>query len=481
MNAFADKVRGASKGDLQATLDQAWKSYAESYPDKATGLLYKQIQDALGLGGTGGTGGGDTSYPSSYPSSGSTGYPSGGTGGGSTTGSYPSGGTNGSYASDIIGSLTGGGGSSKYEEQLSETISNLEKYYRDLYGSVKDGDYTKKPYYQTILEAYGLAGSDAADGAAASGAGANGGNLDSYAAANARRQELSYKNAAQSAALNAYNSDIKNMLDTLSGLGVNVNDLYGTWGGDRDSQRSSLAQIILGRLNADSEKYQVDKNSELQKFLGQLTADQSKYQTDIESELQKTLAKLGYSSQEKMNSDTLASNERIAAAQNRLNAYLAQIERLMNQDSNNAKQRLQETINEANRYISELETDAQKYGYDKNKEIQNAVNELNKYAIDNGYTVSGGKITAPKGTGTGTGSETELTDDEKAQLDVFINYGDNITDEQKAEYDKYVADLASKGKFVAAKTYIDSRYKVQAEHKSENPPEVSPKQAVLKD
>lgn len=364
VNSFASKVKNAAKsGDLQKTLDSVWANYAESYPNNATPLLYGEIQKALGLGAD--TGSGTNSVPGNTgASSGSTTYiPSTGTSGSTSPGTW--------NVNDLIASLGGSttvapaGDSSDYSKQISESIAKLEADYRNLLNSVQNGDYTKKSYYQTILDSYGLAGDDAASDAAASAAGANGGNLDSYAAANARRQELAYRNAAQNAALSAYNAEIENMLNTLSGLGVNVNDLYGTWGGELDSQRKTLADVILGQLNADTAKYQTDKESELQKFLGQLGYDSDIY---------------GYDTQKQMNTESLASQEKLATAQNALSTKLAEMERLMNQDTLASNEKVQSGINETNRLISEYESALNKLGLEMDADMKQKTLDYQKWA-----------------------------------------------------------------------------------------------------
>ena len=83
--------------------------------------------------------------------------------------------------------------------------------YADLYGQaakqmdyIRDMDMTKQPWYENLMAQYQLGGQSAAKGALASGAAGNSGNIDSYAAANANRQQLAYTTAGTQAALDAY-------------------------------------------------------------------------------------------------------------------------------------------------------------------------------------------------------------------------------------------------------------------------------------
>ena len=318
-------------------------------------------------------------------------------------------------ANDLIASLGGStsvapsGDSSDYSKQISESIAKLESDYRNLLNSVQNGDYTKKSYYQTILDSYGLAGDDAASDAAASAAGANGGNLDSYAAANARRQELAYRNAAQNAALSAYNAEIENMLNTLSGLGVTVNDLYGTWGGELDSQRKTLADVILGQLNADTAKYQTDKESELQKFLGQLGYDSDIY---------------GYDTQKQMNTESLAYQEKLASAQNALSAKLAEMERMMNKDTLASNEKVQAGINETNRLIAEYESALNKLGLEMDDAMKQKTLEYQKWATqyqtdaeERMFNANLNATTGDEGTNDGETEEPQYEDPTPEQYD----------------------------------------------------------------
>ena len=73
---------------------------------------------------------------------------------------------------------------------------------------------------KAILAKYDLAGLQGRDNAVASGGASNGGNIDSYAAANAMRQQAALVNQGQMAVLDAHNNRITNVQNTLSNLGV---------------------------------------------------------------------------------------------------------------------------------------------------------------------------------------------------------------------------------------------------------------------
>ena len=73
---------------------------------------------------------------------------------------------------------------------------------------------------KAILGKYSLAGMQARDNATASGGASNGGNIDSYAAANAMRQQSALINQGQMTVLEAHNNKINNVKGILSDLGV---------------------------------------------------------------------------------------------------------------------------------------------------------------------------------------------------------------------------------------------------------------------
>ncbi len=73
---------------------------------------------------------------------------------------------------------------------------------------------------KSIMEDYKFKGKTASDNAVASGGAANGGNIDSYAAANANRQQLAFTNAGKQAVLNDFNTRVSNYKDILNNLGV---------------------------------------------------------------------------------------------------------------------------------------------------------------------------------------------------------------------------------------------------------------------
>lgn len=381
-DTFIDKL-GKSQGgdDKETAFNRLWEDYASGNQAHATPEL-KSVLYQMWMGDEDGSNNGGSSvsvtnptvYTPTYtsPVIGSGGNMSSvpntvmGTGG-VPFGSAPSG-TFGDTFSKYLASIDDSG----YNKQMSGSISDIEDLYKTLFGDIRTGDYTQKPYYQTILESFGVAGENAADDAVAGSVGSNGGNLDSYASANAKRQQLAFKNAAESAALDAYNAEIGNLIKTLGDMGVNVNDLYATWAQNLASERGTAADVLLGQLGADTDRYKTDVGAAVDKYLGELGLEGTKVQADADRYLGELNANLGMSQIEadkQMNADTLAAQKELAQMESELQMKLAQIEA----SSGMEKQRL---ISEASLEAARLEAEAAKYGYTVTSQTELALQQL---------------------------------------------------------------------------------------------------------
>ena len=109
-------------------------------------------------------------------------------------------------------------------------------------------DVTKQPYYQGIMDAYKLGGYNAAQGEYANGAANNGGNIDSYAAANANRQQLAYTTAGMQQAMAMANQNQQNW-----------QNLYSQMSKDLDNQ----GQLSLQTLDIARQMYATDANERM--------------------------------------------------------------------------------------------------------------------------------------------------------------------------------------------------------------------------
>lgn len=121
---------------------------------------------------------------------------------------------------------------------------------------------------------YDTKGWDAGYNAAAQGAAQNGGNLDSFAAANAMRQQAALRNEGEAMALAAHNQKIQNIAGILANLGVEVQN---------DFDRSQTEKINDSNIRyQDAETRYKDAETEYKKAeKDKLYADIEKMQSEI--------------------------------------------------------------------------------------------------------------------------------------------------------------------------------------------------------
>lgn len=137
--------------------------------------------------------------------------------------------------------------------QMSKYGVDQSKRYDDLTGYIKNTSAVDTAEGKSIMNYYNGLGGQAAKGATANAAGANAGNIDSYSAANANRQQLSYLNSGTQAALNQKNSNVGNILSTIQSLGVDIGDLQnrqiGMYQGDQAYNSDVLGNYTTGQNN----------------------------------------------------------------------------------------------------------------------------------------------------------------------------------------------------------------------------------------
>lgn len=170
---------------------------------------------------------------------------------------------------------------------------------------INNYDVTAQPWYENLMAQYQLGGSDAARGALASGASSNSGNIDSYAAANANRQQLAFTNAGVEAALNTAAQNLQawqNLYDSMGGrldtMGSQANDLlnigsqyYQVDSAERQNALNQAAALeaqkyqnqideLMANITADTTKYQADKTLEGSKYGSDIGLKQAQYTAD---------------------------------------------------------------------------------------------------------------------------------------------------------------------------------------------------------
>ena len=109
---------------------------------------------------------------------------------------------------------------------VDQENEKLFKLYGKEYEDLKNENPFETEVGKSILAKYDLAGLQGRDNAVASNAGANGGNIDSFAAANALRQQASLVSQGQSAALSAHQQKLDHARQLLSDMGVHIDRVF---------------------------------------------------------------------------------------------------------------------------------------------------------------------------------------------------------------------------------------------------------------
>ncbi len=109
---------------------------------------------------------------------------------------------------------------------VNQENENLFAKYNQEYEDLKNTNPFETETGKAILAKYDLAGLQGRDNAVASDAGSNGGNIDSFAAANALRQQSSLVNQGQMVALDAHQQKLDHARALLSDMGVNIDRVF---------------------------------------------------------------------------------------------------------------------------------------------------------------------------------------------------------------------------------------------------------------
>ena len=155
-------------------------------------------------------------------------------------------------------------------------------------------DITAQPYYKGIMDAYQLKGNNAARGEQASGAANNAGNIDSYAQANANRQQLAFTTAGIESALAAANQNQANwqnvynsMANRLTGMeNSNANTLnafqniYATDSAERQNTLNTAASLAQQEMQDKINKYLADVGYDQAIYTADKELEGSKYASD---------------------------------------------------------------------------------------------------------------------------------------------------------------------------------------------------------
>lgn len=122
---------------------------------------------------------------------------------------------------------------------VNQENENLFAKYNQEYEDLKSTNPFETEEAKSILAKYDLAGLQGRDNAVAENAGSNSGNIDSFAAANALRQQSSLINQGQQVVLDSYNQKLEHARALLSDMGVNIDRVYNQ---DETSKNNDVAR-----------------------------------------------------------------------------------------------------------------------------------------------------------------------------------------------------------------------------------------------
>ncbi len=109
---------------------------------------------------------------------------------------------------------------------VDQENEGLFKKYNEVYDGLLKSNPFETEEGKAILAKYDLAGLKGRENEVASGGADNGGNIDSFAAANALRQQAALVNQGQLTAIEAHNQKIENARALLSDMGVNIDRVF---------------------------------------------------------------------------------------------------------------------------------------------------------------------------------------------------------------------------------------------------------------
>lgn len=165
---------------------------------------------------------------------------------------------------------------------------------RNQLGYLNNFDVTAQPYYQGIMNSFQLQGNNAARGEQAAGAANNAGNIDSYAQANANRQQLAFTSKGLEAALAAANQNQQNWqtlydsmtghLDNMGNKNANVlnayQNIYSTDSLERQNTLNTAAELAKQEMQSKIDKYLADVGYDQAVYTADKNLEGSKYGAD---------------------------------------------------------------------------------------------------------------------------------------------------------------------------------------------------------
>lgn len=315
------------------------------------------------------------------------------------------------------------------QAQAQRLSDETYRWIQELYNtgrSIQDYALSTNPYTsdigKAIMASYMQQGDTAARNVTADIAGSNSGNIDSYSAANARRQQLAFINAGNQAILQDHNARVANALAVLESLGVNTRGLLGieqqNVEGARNYNINLLSGVNTAMGTATSSANESDRlskslisdlagymsgllqteNTNASNLAGQLIQSETALrQQQLVNEAQNNLARLQTDAELTKAKLDNATQQAIAAMQYASAEKVAEIRGQYDLLIQEAATRGVISQADANRYAAMVDAEARKYSADKSL-------EGTKYATDAEATMSFVNAVAGANTGAANAS-----------------------------------------------------------------------------
>lgn len=275
---------------------------------------------------------------------------------------------NGDITYDSNGNVTGG---------LNVDHYNTGKNQLDY---INNFDVTKQSYYEPIMNEYKLKGYDAAQGEYADVGSTNGGNIDSYAAANANRQQLAFTNAGMNAALAQANQNQGNWQTLYDSMTGHLNNMWANNSYDLNTAANMYATDSEERQNALNKAATLANQEQLNRI--------DQYKADLDAAMNT-----------EDNNTTLATTQ----ADSDLQKYIAELEAITGRQTSADDLAAAQIAAQADMYAADRDLEGTKYKVDAdsiNSDVKSLLSEL-------GYTV-GSDGTVSSTTSTSSGSTEEI-------------------------------------------------------------------------
>ena len=153
---------------------------------------------------------------------------------------------------------------------------DIQKQYDDLYG-IASGGYYGTDYYDGLSKKYQEMGESAILGELAATGAENSGNIDSYAKAQAQRQQLAYANAGEEAARMHYDAIVNGGLNVLSGKNTAAATAWGAMQDNVTGDQSLYSDMYGYLTSADADKAVAESNALAELYKSQTEVNDSIY------------------------------------------------------------------------------------------------------------------------------------------------------------------------------------------------------------